>query len=131
MQKWLLSAIAIVLAWPGCASAQNNNIAERLAAEIRAVLPGATVTVPDPNGLDISYAGQTRSVGIGSVHAACGQGVANCDAAIHDYAQRAASYMLETAPLLRDQLRVVVRSRVIWRACALRWVCLGALSLSN
>jgi hypothetical protein len=111
MRKWLLSAIAIALAWPGSAPAQSNDIAERLAAEIRAALPGATVNVPDPNGLVISFAGQTRSVGIGSVHAACTQGAGNCNAAIHDYAQRAASYMLETAPLMRDQLRIVVRSR--------------------
>lgn len=111
MRNWLLPAIVGIVAWPGCAAAQSNDIAERLAGEIRAALPGAMVTVPDPYGLDIGYAGQTRSVGIGSVHAACAQGAATCDAAIRNYAQRAASYMLETAPLLRDQLRIVVRSR--------------------
>jgi hypothetical protein len=111
VRKSLLPVIAIVLAWPGCASAQGNTIAERLAAEIRVALPGATVVVPDPYGLEISYAGQTRFVGIGSVHTACGQGAAHCDAAIHGYAQRAASFLLETTPLLRDQLRIVVRTR--------------------
>jgi hypothetical protein len=111
MRNWLLPAIVGILGWQSCAAAQSNNIAERLSAEIRAALPGATVAVPDSDGLDISFAGQTRSVGIGSVHAACTQGAASCDAAIHSYAQRAASYMLETAPLLRDQLRIVVRSR--------------------
>lgn len=111
MHSWLVRAIAICLVWPSTAAAQNTDIAERLAREIRAVLPGATVIVPDPQGLDISYAGQTRSVGIGSVHAACAQGTARCDAAIRDYAQRAASYMLETTPISRDQLRIAVRSR--------------------
>lgn len=105
----LLVCLAASAAAP--AAAQDANIAQRLAGEIRTVLPGATVTVPDAYGLDITFAGQTRSVGIGSVHAACAGGVTACDAAIRDYAQRAASYMLETAPLTREQLRVVVRSR--------------------
>lgn len=108
--KRLLSICLIVLA-PSPAFAQGTGIAERLAAEIRSVLPGASVAVPDPYGLDITFAGQTRSVGIGSVHSACAQSAASCDAAIQDYAQRAASYMLETAPLSPDQLRIVVRPR--------------------
>lgn len=110
MMKRLLLLLCLVVLSPGLAAAQGAGIAERLAAEIRTVLPGASVAVPDPYGLDITFAGQTRSVGIGSVHAACAQGPANCDAAIHDYAQRAASYLLEAAPLSRDQLRIVVRS---------------------
>lgn len=109
--KRLLFSLCLVSLSTGLASAQGPGIADRLAAEIRAVLPGASVAVPDPYGLDITFAGQTRSVGIGSVHSACAQGAANCDAAIRDYAQRAASYMLETAPISRDQLRIVVRSR--------------------
>lgn len=109
--KRLLLWLSLIALAPSLASAQGAGIAERLAAEIRVALPGVSVAVLDPYGLDLTFAGQTRSVGIGSVHAACAQGSANCDAAIHDYAQRAASYMLETAPLSRDQLRIVVRSR--------------------
>jgi hypothetical protein len=103
--------LALGLLAPGSASAQASSSAERLAGEIRSVLPGAVVTVPDPNGRDISFEGQTRSVGIGSVNAACAQGAAICDAAIHGYAQRAAAFMLDAAPMKRDQLRIVVRSR--------------------
>jgi hypothetical protein len=111
MPSMSLLVLTFVLMSSGSAAAQNSSNAERLAAEIRSVLPGALVTVPDPNGLDITFEGQTRSVGIGSVNAACAQGAASCDAAIHGYAQRAASYMLETIPVKRDQLRIVVRSR--------------------
>lgn len=111
MKRWLFLLCSLVALAPGFAAAQDTGIAARLAAEIRTALPGASVAVPDPYGLDITFAGQTRSVGIGSVHAACAQGATSCDAAIHDYAQRAASYLLETAPLSQDQLRIVVRSR--------------------
>jgi hypothetical protein len=107
----LLFLVCFAVSTAGPAVAQGAGIAERLAAEIRTALPGASVAVPNPYGLDISFAGQTRSVGIGSVHAACAGGVGACDAAIRDYAQGAASYMLETAPLTREQLRIVVRSR--------------------
>jgi hypothetical protein len=110
MRRGLVSAGAFAAMWSGGGSAQESSIAERLASEIRTALPGAEVVVPDPDGLDISYAGQTQSVGIGSVHAACAQGVVSCDAAIESYAQRAASYMLETMPFSSDQLRIVVRS---------------------
>jgi hypothetical protein len=106
-----LLVLATLLMWSGMAAAQDYGNAERLAAEIRSALPGALVTVPDPNGLDITFDGQTRSVGIESVNAACAGGAASCDDAIHRYAQRAASYMLEAAPLKRDQLRILVRSR--------------------
>jgi hypothetical protein len=107
----LLAAVFLFLACPAWAAANESSIAERLAAEIGTTLKGATVKIPDPNGLDITFGGQTRSVAIGSVRAACSKSKANCDAAIHDYAQRAASYMLETVPIMRDQLRAVVRSR--------------------
>ena len=109
--KRLLFALCVVVLSPGLASAQNASIAQRLAAEIRVVLPGASVVVPDPYGLDITFGGQNRSVGIGSVHAACAQGDAACDGAIRDYARSAAAYMLEAAPVMRDQLRIVVRSQ--------------------
>lgn len=116
MRNLLFPSVAVILGlaalvWPGSAAAQAGAVADRLAAEIRAALPGATVTSPDPDGLDITFGGQTRPVGIGSVHAACAQGAQSCDAAIHSYAQRAASYMLETVPPSADQLRAVVRSR--------------------
>ena len=104
-------SLVFVMAFADPASAQNSNNAERLATEIRSILPGAVVAVPDPNGLEITFEGQTRPLGIGSVNEACVQGAASCDAMIHQYAQRAASYMLETVPLKRDQLRIVVRSR--------------------
>jgi hypothetical protein len=103
--------LALFVLCPSFAAAQSNTAAERLAAEIRSALPGALVTAPDPNGLDITYAGEKRSLGISSVNAACAQGGANCDAAIHSYAQRAVSYMLDAIPLRRDQLRIAVRSR--------------------
>lgn len=111
MRNWLTIATIVVLAGSGSANAQTLGVAERLAAEIRAVLPGASVNIPDPLGLNITYAGQTRPVDIRSVHEACALGATSCDAAIRSYAQRAASYMLETAPLLRNQLRIVVRSK--------------------
>ncbi|HEV7693003.1 MAG TPA: hypothetical protein VGO52_19370 [Hyphomonadaceae bacterium] len=116
MRTWLFPSVAVVLglsglAWPGSAAAQASTVADRLAAEIRATLPGTTVTAPDPDGLDITFGGQTRSVAIGSVHTACAQGAQSCDAAIHTYAQRAASYMLETVPSSPGQLLAVVRSR--------------------
>lgn len=90
--------------------AQDDGLAQRLASEIRSALPGAVVTVPDPYGLDIAYGGQTLSVGIGSVYTACARSILTCDTAIQQYALRAASHMLERAPLTRDQLRIVVRS---------------------
>ncbi|MGE0830446.1 MAG: hypothetical protein AB7O04_13995 [Hyphomonadaceae bacterium] len=111
MKPLLIFLCALAAVAPGYADAQDASIAQRVATEIQNVLPGALVAVPDPNGLDITFGGQTRSVGIGSVHMACAQGVPNCNAAIHTYAQRAASYMLETAPVLPDQLRIVVRTR--------------------
>ena len=73
MRRRLRFTAAFLLAWCGTAAAQNTSIAERLAAEVRSALPDATVTIPDPYGLDLTYEGQTRSVGIGSVHAACSQ----------------------------------------------------------
>ncbi len=110
MKRQLLFLCLCALA-PAGASAQDTSVAQRLAAQIRIILPGASVSVPDPDGLDITLGGQTRSLGIGSVLAACAQGPVSCDGAIGDYAQRAASYMLETAPLSPDQLRIVVRTR--------------------
>lgn len=109
--KRRLLALYLVAFTTASAEAQDTTIAQRLAAEIRLALPGVSVSVPDPYGLDMTFGGQARSVGIGSVHTACARSTASCDEAIHDYAQRAASYMLETAPLSRDQLRIVVRTR--------------------
>jgi len=106
----LLATIAFLVA-PALAAAQNDGIAERLAAEIRAALPSATVSVPDPDGLNLTFGGQTQPVGIGSLRAICAQQPSNCEAAIHGYRDRAVAYMLESAPLQRDQLRIVVRSR--------------------
>ena len=106
----LLAAIALLVS-PALANAQGDGIAERLAAEIRAALPGATVSVPDPDGLNLAFGGQTQPVGIGSLRAICAQQPSNCEAAIHGYGDRAVAYMLESAPLQRDQLRIVVRSR--------------------
>jgi hypothetical protein len=106
-----LSALMLAFVCSSAAMAQESGNAERLVAAIRTALPGAQVTVPDPNSLDIIFEGQARAVGIGSVNAACAQGTASCDAAIHSYAQRATSYMLEAVPVKRDQLRIVVRSR--------------------
>jgi len=105
-----LATIAFLVA-PALAAAQNDGIAERLAAEIRAALPSATVSVPDPDGLNLTFGGQTQPVGIGSLRAICAQQPSNCEAAIHGYRDRAVAYMLESAPLQRDQLRIVVRSR--------------------
>lgn len=106
----LLAAIAFLVS-PAVALAQGDGLAERLAAEIRAALPGATVTIPDPDGVNLTFAGQTQPVGIGSLRAICAQQPSNCEAAIHGYRDRAVAYMLESAPLQRDQLRIVVRSR--------------------
>src|SRR5262249_31326417 len=69
-----------------------------------------TVTIPDPDGLNITLSGQTRSVGIGSVRSACATNASNCDQAIESYAQRAVSYILEAAPFTAAQLQAVVRS---------------------
>jgi hypothetical protein len=109
--KRLLVMACFATSTAGQALAQDVDIAERLAAEIRMALPGVSVTIPDPYGLEITFAGQTRSVGIGSVRAACERDAAACDGAIRGYARLAASHMLETAPLTRDQLRIAVRSR--------------------
>lgn len=111
MRRAVYFAASLTLTCCGSASAQSISIAERLATEIRSALPGAAITIPDPYGLDMTYGGQSQSVGIGSVHEACAQGAASCDAAIRSYAQRAASYLLEIAPVTREQLRAVVRSR--------------------
>lgn len=107
-RAWL---IVILLVWPGAAAAQTAGVAERLADEIRTVLPGATVTIPDPDGLDITYGGQTRSVGIGSVNQSCALGAAACDEAIHSYARNAIDYMLEAIPPSPSQLRAFVRGK--------------------
>lgn len=111
MWNWLVAAAIVGLAGTSHANAQTTNVAEKLAAEIRGLLPGAMVTIPDPFGLNIIYEGQTRSVSIGSVHDACFLGAKSCDAAILNYAVQATHYMLETAPLSRNQLRIVVRSQ--------------------
>lgn len=101
----------ILVFWPSMAVAQAAGVAERLAGEIRTALPGATVTIPDPNGLDITYGGQTRPLGIGSVNQSCALGATMCDEAIHSYARKAVDYMLEAIPPSPSQLRAFVRGK--------------------
>jgi hypothetical protein len=111
MQKFALAVVLVASLGGARSAAAQASVAERLAQEIRAALPGAVVTNPEPGGIDITFAGLTRSLGIESLLNTCAASADKCQAATNSYAQRAASYMLEALPLERDQLRIYVRSR--------------------
>lgn len=104
-------ALSGLIAMASPAVGQDLSIAGRLANQIRLVLPGSVVTIPDPNGIDIRFEGQSSSLGIDSVHEACAQSTTKCDEAIQTYASRAGQHMMGLVPPKREQLRIVVRSR--------------------